>query len=44
MKKFLNDPVDFVDEMLEGIYRAHPQVTYAAGDRRCLVTANVKPV
>ncbi|MFC3075674.1 dihydroxyacetone kinase subunit DhaK [Shinella pollutisoli] len=43
MKKFLNDPVDFVDEMLEGIYRAHPQVTYAAGDKRCLVTANVKP-
>jgi len=43
MKKFLNDPVDFVDEMLEGIYRAHPQVTYAAGDKRCLVTVNVKP-
>ncbi|MCK0197241.1 dihydroxyacetone kinase subunit DhaK [Ancylobacter sp. 6x-1] len=40
MKKFLNDPVDFVDEMLDGIYRAHPkQLTYAAGDRRCMVTA-----
>ena len=43
MKKFLNDPVHFVDEMLEGIYKAHPAVTYAAGDKRCLVTAKTKP-
>jgi dihydroxyacetone kinase-like protein len=42
MKKFLNDPVDFVDEMLEGIYAAHPEVTFTAGDKRCLVTANPK--
>ena len=42
MKKFLNDPVNFVDEMLEGIYRAHPEVTYAADDRRCMVTAKPK--
>lgn len=42
MKKFLNDPVDFVDEMLEGIYKAHPAVTYTAGDKRCLVTSNPK--
>lgn len=42
MKKFLNDPVDFVDEMLEGIYKAHPAVTYVADDRRCLVTSRVK--
>ncbi|PSH56672.1 dihydroxyacetone kinase subunit DhaK [Phyllobacterium endophyticum] len=39
MKKFLNDPEDFVDEMLDGIYRAHPQLTYVAEDRRCMVTA-----
>ncbi len=40
MKKFLNKPETFVDEMLEGIYAAHPgQVTFAAGDPRCLVTA-----
>jgi dihydroxyacetone kinase-like protein len=39
MKKFLNDPVDFVDEMLDGIYRAHPQLTYVAEDMRCMVTA-----
>ncbi|WVT76619.1 dihydroxyacetone kinase subunit DhaK (plasmid) [Sinorhizobium chiapasense] len=43
MKKFLNDPVNFVDEMLEGIYKAHPAVTYTADDLRCLVTAKTKP-
>ncbi|MDB5612457.1 MAG: dak1 domain protein [Devosia sp.] len=43
MKKFLNDPVNFVDEMLEGIYLAHPAVTYVDGDKRCLVTSKVKP-
>lgn len=42
MKKFLNDPVNFVDEMLEGIYKAHPAVTYTADDKRCLVTTHPK--
>ncbi len=42
MKKFLNDPVNFVDEMLEGIYRAHPQLTYVDDDKRCMVTAHPK--
>ena len=38
MKKFLNHAEDFVDEMLDGIYAAHPkQVGYVADDRRCLV-------
>lgn len=41
MKKFLNEPVDFVDEMLDGIYRAHPQLTYVANDRRCLVKSTL---
>lgn len=40
MKKFLNDPKDFVDEMLEGIYAAHPDVTYTNDDKRCYVTAH----
>jgi len=41
MKKFLNSPEQFVDEMLEGIYAAHPaQLTCAAGDLRCVVTAS----
>jgi len=40
MKKFLNAPERFVDEMLEGLYAAHPaQLAFAAGDPRCLMTA-----
>ncbi|MEK6796306.1 MAG: dihydroxyacetone kinase subunit DhaK [Spirochaetota bacterium] len=40
MKKFLNAPEQFVDEMLEGIYSAHPeQVRCTAGDLRCIVTS-----
>lgn len=43
MKKFLNEPAHFVDEMLDGIYRAHPQqLTFVADDKRCMVTANPK--
>ena len=39
MKKFLNKAEDFVDEMLDGIYAAHPhQLGQVADDRRCLVT------
>jgi len=40
MKKFLNRPERFVDEMLEGILAAHPDwLATAAGDLRCIVTA-----
>lgn len=39
MKKFLNEAVDFVDEMLDGIYLAHPQLAYVNDDRRCMVLA-----
>jgi phosphoenolpyruvate---glycerone phosphotransferase subunit DhaK len=40
MKKFLNEPKHFVDEMLEGILLAHPdQLSFAAGDHRCIVRA-----
>ena len=43
MKKIINAPENYVDEMLEGIYVAHPDlVTYVADDLRCLVTANKK--
>lgn len=43
MKKIINNPENYVNEMLEGIYIAHPDlVTYTAGDVRCLVTANKK--
>lgn len=41
MKKFLNKPEDFVDEMLQGIIAAHPdQVKHVAGDLRCIVRAD----
>jgi dihydroxyacetone kinase-like protein len=43
MKKIINKPENFVNEMLEGIYAAHPGLVKCVGDDlRCLVTANVK--
>jgi phosphoenolpyruvate---glycerone phosphotransferase subunit DhaK len=40
MKKFMNDPRRFVDEMLEGILLAHPgELVSVAGDGRCIVRA-----
>ncbi|MDQ7841324.1 MAG: dihydroxyacetone kinase subunit DhaK [bacterium] len=40
MKKFLNKPERFVDEMIQGIVSAHPsQVTCVAEELRCLVKA-----
>ena len=43
MKKFLNKPEKFVDEMLEGIYLAHPdKLQYVNNDLRCLVSAGNK--
>jgi dihydroxyacetone kinase-like protein len=43
MKKFINKPEKFVDEMLEGILAAHPdKLATAAGDLRCVVTARPK--
>lgn len=38
LRKLMNEPVRFVDDMLEGIYAAHPdKVTYVNNDYRCLV-------
>ncbi len=43
MKKFVNNAEDYVDEMLEGLYTAHPDmVTYINDDMRCLVKAGEK--
>ena len=43
MKKFINRPDKFVDEMLEGILAAHPdKLATAGGDLRCIVTARPK--
>ena len=41
MKKILNDPFDFVDEMVEGIVAAHPESFRAEnGDTRVIVRAD----
>ncbi len=38
MKKFINKPEDFVDEMIEGIVAAHPkQLEYLENNTRCIV-------
>lgn len=43
MKKFLNEPAQFVDEMIQGIVAAHPkQLKYIADDFRCIVRADEK--
>lgn len=43
MKKLINKPEDYVKEMLEGLYIAHPDlITYTNDDVHCLVTANKK--
>jgi len=43
MKKIMNAPENYVDDMLKGIYAAHPDmVKYAEGDLRCYCRANKK--
>lgn len=43
MRKLINAPERFVDDMLEGIYAAHPdQLTFVDGDLRCLVRTRKK--
>lgn len=43
MKKFLNKPENFVDEMIEGLIAAHPdQLTHVENDLRCIVKAGGK--
>ena len=41
MKKILNQPADFVPEMLDGLFLAHPdQLAYAGDDVHCVVRAD----
>jgi phosphoenolpyruvate---glycerone phosphotransferase subunit DhaK len=42
MKKLLNEAVDFVDETLDGIYLAHPQLTFVNDDKCCMVVIQRK--
>ena len=44
MKKFLNKPENFIDEMLEGLYSAHPDdIMAVGGDLHCLATKHKAP-
>jgi dihydroxyacetone kinase-like protein len=41
MQKIINDPKDFVDEMLQGILAAHPEhLKSVSGDLRCIVRSD----
>ncbi|MEA3336280.1 MAG: dihydroxyacetone kinase subunit DhaK [Chloroflexota bacterium] len=40
MKKILNDPADFVPEMLEGLIKAHPDQLAHTEDIHCIVRAD----
>lgn len=43
MQRILNKPIDYVDEMLDGIYLAPSKlVTYVNNDKRCLVSKQKK--
>jgi len=43
MQRILNNPEHYVDEMLEGVYAAHPDlVKYINDDKRCYVTTRKK--
>lgn len=44
MKKFINDPKNFINEMLEGLYAAYPDyITHTDLGLRSLVVKNKKP-
>lgn len=43
MKKIINAPENYTDDMLRGIYAAHSEVKYVADDLRCYCTANKVP-
>lgn len=43
MQRLVNDPVNYVDEMLEGIYKSAPdKVGFVNGDKRCYVSRHKK--
>lgn len=43
MKKFINDPENFIDEMLEGLYEAHnDEIECIEGHLHCLTTKHKK--
>ena len=43
MKKIINAPETYTDDMLRGIYSANPMVKYVEDDLRCYCIAEKKP-
>lgn len=43
MKKIINAPENYTDDMLRGIYSANPMVKYVEDDLRCYCVAEKKP-
>ncbi len=43
MKKIIHAPENYTDDMLRGIYAAHPEVKYVNNDLRCYCTAKKVP-
>ncbi|MBT4483346.1 MAG: dihydroxyacetone kinase, partial [Candidatus Latescibacteria bacterium] len=43
MRKFINEPAKYVDEMLEGILLAYPdKLTNVSNNLRCIVSTEMK--
>lgn len=43
MKKLINDPADYVDELIDGLVLAHPSLTLGGESNRCISRAEPAP-
>jgi len=43
MKKLINDPANYVDEMLDGLCAAHPDLVRVGNDRRAIARSRAMP-
>ncbi|KKB12411.1 dihydroxyacetone kinase [Devosia geojensis] len=44
MKKLINDPANYVDEMLDGLCAAHPELVHVGNDRRAIARSRTMPL
>lgn len=44
MKKIINNPIDFVDETLDGLIKSHPKVYSLASDNSRVITRAIKSI
>ena len=42
MKKIINNPIDFVDETLDGLIKSHPNIYSLAPDNKRVITRKNK--